>query len=352
MAAFLDVCRFNPTSGGTSDWTYASAVTGYQSPAAAGAVNGATYSYRAESSDLSQWEVGYGTYNTGVLTRTAVLFNSVETTSKISFSAAPQVAVVALSEDLVGPSILQNHISGLNISPSDASFAVSRGVASDSTNSTFLKLASDITKTTGAWAVGNGNGGLDTGAIAANTWYHVYLIARLDTGVVDVAFSISASAPSLPANYTIYRHIGFLRSNASSQFIGYIQDGDDVLWMVPVNDVTAYSPGTGAVIRTLSVPSGKRVKALLAVGGFGVSGDTGPNVVYISDLSLSDQPPEQTSAVSLQIYAAGASTVAAIGPVTVMTNTSAQVRSRVQGSTANSGIIINTLGWNYTRGRA
>lgn len=53
MAAFIDGCRFNPTAGGTTDWTYSSAVTGYQSPAAAQAVNGAIYRYRAESADLS-----------------------------------------------------------------------------------------------------------------------------------------------------------------------------------------------------------------------------------------------------------------------------------------------------------
>jgi hypothetical protein len=103
MAAFLDVCRFNPTAGGISNWTYASPVPGYQNPASAGAVNGRLYKYRAESSDLSQWELGEGAYNTGTATlaRTTVLFNSSGTTSKISFSTVPQVAIVALKEDLI-----------------------------------------------------------------------------------------------------------------------------------------------------------------------------------------------------------------------------------------------------------
>lgn len=102
-SSLLDVCRFNPVVGGTTDWTYSSAVTGYQSPTAAGAVNGAIYSYRAESNDLSQWEVGYGAYNssTGVVARTTVLFNSAGTTAKINFTTVPQVAVVALAEDLL-----------------------------------------------------------------------------------------------------------------------------------------------------------------------------------------------------------------------------------------------------------
>jgi hypothetical protein len=103
MAAFLDICRFLPTAGSTTDWTYAAVVQGYQSPAAAGAINGRLYKYRAESSDLTQWEVGEGTYNasTGTLTRTTILFNSAGTTSKVNFSAAPQVAIVALKEDLI-----------------------------------------------------------------------------------------------------------------------------------------------------------------------------------------------------------------------------------------------------------
>ncbi len=103
-SSLLDVCRFNPTAGSTTDWTYSSAVTGYQSPTAAGAVNAAVYSYRAESNDLSQWEVGFGAYNsgTGVFARTTVLFNSLGTTAKVSFSTVPQVAIVALAEDLLG----------------------------------------------------------------------------------------------------------------------------------------------------------------------------------------------------------------------------------------------------------
>jgi hypothetical protein len=103
MAAFLDGCRFNPAAGGTTDWTYSSVVPGYQNPAAANVVNGRLYKYRAESADLSQWELGEGAYNTstGVLARTTVLYNSSGTTAKINFSTVPQVAVVALKEDLI-----------------------------------------------------------------------------------------------------------------------------------------------------------------------------------------------------------------------------------------------------------
>lgn len=110
-SALVDGCRFNPTLGGTTDWTFSSAVTGYNTPALANVVAATQYSIRSESADLSQWEFSQGlcTIAAGVATfaRTTVLYNSAGTGTlqsgagtKISFSAVPQVAVVALKEDL------------------------------------------------------------------------------------------------------------------------------------------------------------------------------------------------------------------------------------------------------------
>ena len=110
MADFITNCGFVPTAGGTTDWTYSSAVTGYQSPSAAQAVNGATYVFRAQSADNSQWEYAVGAYNsgTGVFARTTVLYNSSGSGTKqggggtkISFSSAPAlVVIVAIAEEI------------------------------------------------------------------------------------------------------------------------------------------------------------------------------------------------------------------------------------------------------------
>jgi hypothetical protein len=114
MAAFLDVCRFIPTAGGTTDWTYASAVGGCQSPTAANAANGTVYKLLAVSNDLTQWEIAEGAYTSsgaGSFARTTVLYNSAGTgtktpgqsgaASKINFSTVPQVAVIGVKEDLI-----------------------------------------------------------------------------------------------------------------------------------------------------------------------------------------------------------------------------------------------------------
>lgn len=103
MTSFVNVCMFNAASSGTGNFVVSSAVTGYQTPASAGAVNGAVYRYRAESADLSQWEVGYGAYTSGTTTlaRTVILHNSSGGTSAINFTAAPKVGLVALGQDIV-----------------------------------------------------------------------------------------------------------------------------------------------------------------------------------------------------------------------------------------------------------
>lgn len=111
MAAFLDLCRFLATAGGTTDWTYSSTVTPYISPSTAGAVNGRIYKVRAESADLTQWEVSEGAYSSagaGSFARTTVLYNSSGTGTlqsgagtKINFTVAPQVWVVASKRDLL-----------------------------------------------------------------------------------------------------------------------------------------------------------------------------------------------------------------------------------------------------------
>jgi hypothetical protein len=112
---FADVVKFTAASSGTGDFVVSAAVTGFQTPAAAGMVNGATYRYRAESADLSQWEVGYGVYTSGTVTlaRTTVLF-STNANAKVSFTAAPQVGIVYLAEDAMSS---QNNLSEVTSKP-------------------------------------------------------------------------------------------------------------------------------------------------------------------------------------------------------------------------------------------
>lgn len=101
MVPFLDRVLFLATSGGTGTFTVSGPVTGYQAPGAAGAIDGFVYNYMAQSADLSQWEIGTGTYTASgtTLSRTTIYANSLATTAAINFSNAPVVSITPLHND-------------------------------------------------------------------------------------------------------------------------------------------------------------------------------------------------------------------------------------------------------------
>ncbi|HEX6035772.1 MAG TPA: hypothetical protein VFY83_15125, partial [Anaerolineales bacterium] len=226
---------------------------------------------------------------------------------------------------------------------------IATGKCRDSTDAVNMFLVGALTKRLdAAWAVGSGNGGLDTGAIGNNT-YHVWLIKRSDTGVVDALFSLSASAPTMPSNYDYKRRIGSI-VRTGGVIKGFVQDGDIFIWQVPAADVNATNPGTAAVTRTLTVPTGIRVQAIISTFGYGAAAASNPSSIFISDLSITDSAPSN-SVFNLTSYNGGAVENQNGSTIYVFTNTSAQVRSRLQNSAAATVLVMNTLGWIDTRGR-
>lgn len=214
--------------------------------------------------------------------------------------------------------------------------------ASDDVTPVALTLASSITKRLdAAWAVGSGNGGLDTGS-ASNTTYHMWLIRRSDTGVVDVLFSTSASSPTMPANYDQKRRIGSIM-RVSSAIVAFTQLGDEFLRKTGVLDVNLTTTGTSAVTRTLSVPTGVQVWAKIAaqVGGSG-------NVLFLSALDENDQAASATGAFTVKANSVSGEIAA---PVLIRTNTSAQIRSRMAQGSGGDPLRIFTQGWIDRRGQ-
>ena len=161
--------------------------------------------------------------------------------------------------------VLRNYIAGLTMSTpgSSATFSVAAGVAADSTNVNMMPLgAAGLSKTANGWAAGNNNGALDTGTIAISTWYHVFLIMRPDTGVVDVLISVSPTAPTLPSAYTLFRRIGAMRFTSSSNWYGFTQTGDEFIWNTPVVDLPGQTIlNTSRSLLALTVPQGISVLA-------------------------------------------------------------------------------------------
>ena len=238
----------------------------------------------------------------------------------------------------------RGHLYGLTLSnnvtdaTNDIDIAAGEAGSEDST-STLMTLGSALTKRLdAAWAVGSGNGGLDTGSIA-NTTYHVWLIRRPDTGVVDALFSASATAPTMPANYTQKRRIGSI-IRAAGAIVAFTQQGDEFLRSVVAQDITT-TVGTTAALFTLSLPVGVKVEAM--VEGFIFR--SGTSALLLTSPDQADTAPTTGGPAT----AVNDANVSGSFQRNVLTNTSGQIRAR--SSVAATSIWIATTGWIDRRGR-
>lgn len=197
-----------------------------------------------------------------------------------------------------------------------------------------------------AWAAGNAAGGRISSESLVNGTWHVYAFRR-SGGTDDICFSQSLT-PTLPDSGTNKRRIGsILRESAA--IVAFVQDGDYVRRKASVLDVDANNPGTSAVTRTLSVPTGISVFAILHAAV--VNPNNGTNGLLISDLSANDEVPSSSAAPLTQGYHANATFSDGVAALEIRTNTSGQVRSRIFNSDVNTNIRIATLGWYDSRGR-
>ncbi len=245
-----------------------------------------------------------------------------------------------------GANILRDYIDGFVMSTAGASttMTIAAGQAANSTNAAYIALASSISKTTGSWAVGTGNGGLDTGTIANGTWYAFYAIRRPDTGVVDVLFSTNGTSPTLPANYTQFRRIGWGLTNSSGQWTKFTQVGQRFDWDVPVSDINVNNPGTSAVTRVLSAPPLSTAQVAVSMR----NGTTNDAAILVTPLDVADTIPSLTAFTLIGDNGATASY--AVVTTTVRLNASSQCRTRQSASGASDNFRIITSGWIDTRG--
>ncbi len=115
------------------------------------------------------------------------------------------------------------------------------GYAVDDTGAKLIRGGALTKRLDVAWAVGTNEGMLDTGSVG-NNQYYLYAILRSDTGVVDYLASLSATSPTMPANYDYKRLIGWLlrESGAIRAFKIYELPGGgiELLWNSKSTDIS------------------------------------------------------------------------------------------------------------------
>lgn len=270
--------------------------------------------------------------------------------------AAAQRATLGI---FVPPGVWSGLILSNNTSDATNDLDVAAGFAGDSTRALYITLASALTKRLDAgWAAGTNQGMRYSGAVIANTTYHIYLVSKAAGADPDIYADPSADVATALAHlqletggsaYVYASMIGSIlrRSGAIEPFV---QDGDKFTLKTPAEDVSAVNnPGTSAVLRTLTVPSGLRVEANIVAS---INQDTINNSLFISDPSANDVTPTSRMTTAFAAGAAGGGNpVIGASTANFYTNTSAQVRSRVSSSNSATYVSIVTLGWRHPRGK-
>lgn len=170
------------------------------------------------------------------------------------------------------------YINGLELSyVSTTTMTVNVGRCRDSTNandiSVGLPLNVAATQTgvepvnagTGSVTISTGSigvAGLDTGTIAANTFYAVYAVGdsnNINPG--SALISANLTTPFLPSGYDMKKRIGYIKTDGSANILAFRQDGtglDRWMWYDAsiATSITAGSSATyAAVDASASLPS-------------------------------------------------------------------------------------------------
>jgi hypothetical protein len=209
-----------------------------------------------------------------------------------------------------------------------------------------LMVVSAITKRIdAAWAVGDGNGGMNTGAVADTTWYEVHVIKRVDTGVVDVMFTTTGNRATLPTNYTKKRRIGWVRRGSATN-LAFTQTDDWFTLTTPINDVSA-TAAASANTRTLTVPPSSLARFRAAcLGNTSINAENG---VVFSELTEADTAPTNTN--GFNSIGSGDFAILGAGHIILRVNSSSQLRDRSITATGSMAYDISTCGWIDTRGK-
>lgn len=242
-------------------------------------------------------------------------------------------------------------ISGLtlsNDSDADHDIAIAVGVCRDSADAQTLVLSTIMTKRIDAtWSAGDDAGGLFTGSVTTDTWYHLFLIRKTSDGSIDAGFDTSVSAANIPAGYAAYRRIGSVQTDGSSNIKPFVQFGDRFTWSAPTLDADNVATSTSAALTTISTPLAVKVEAELYVNIEDDASNT--KSILLSDPDVPDLATDHNDArASAYLKVTGATATELNFITTCPTNTSSQIR--VVNSNTGGAYNIRTRSYRDPRG--
>jgi len=254
---------------------------------------------------------------------------------------------------------MREHVVGLvlsNDTDTDHDVNITAGFCVDTTGVDVLHLTSEITKQIDTtWAEGDDQGGLDTGTVAADTLYAVWLVMRSDTRVVDVLFSTSFTKAglTLPTNYDRAQLIGAVTTDSSSNILAFKHAGIVFSYTAdtPINFITdstitdsAWETGT-----TLTPPN--------CIGHFQVAinntshNSTGQYLFFARGDTTSPDTSVAADQIAGMLLSGGGNILRVFGVLNFQVDGSSQVQYRMLEGAGTTTFYLNAYGFEMvTRG--
>ena len=265
------------------------------------------------------------------------------TLSNCSAAADPTTALGVATKQYVDTHVPtsgilpQGYLFGLTVSNNTGDAVndldIAAGVARGSQNLVDILFPTAMTKRAdAAWAAGNLNGGMFTGAFAANTTYHVFVIFNPTTSAVDIGFDTNINAANRPAAFTGYRRIASLKTGAAAAWPLFQQNGRKFELASPALDFDSALTAARSLQTLGSVPTGKLFEVLLNV--YVAANSIG---VYITNPAMTDLAPSITIAPLATAFSAAAGIES---QVRVTTSVNAQIATRAAGATQCRGSTV------------
>jgi hypothetical protein len=186
------------------------------------------------------------------------------------------------------------------------------------------------------FAVGNGAGGRNPGESVADGTWHVHAIGRNKGYNCEVIFSQSMT-PTLPTGWTASRYLGsFMRVSGTN--VLFKQSGRRFDRSAYITSYAGQPANTNAFTITLDVPIGAPMEAIFNLALFNGSGAQ----QYLS-VSALHQTDVAADIGHCQIAAPDGAY--AVAPCVIVTNTSAQIRGRINVTGGFTVVSVNVTGW-------
>lgn len=211
-----------------------------------------------------------------------------------------------------------------------------------------VSATSKILQNSGAWAAGNNQNGLDTGARANSTYYYCFAIYNPTTLASDFLFSASKASPTLPSGYTKKCYLGACHTDGSAnirsgawKYGNGIYDFRYTTNVIDINNASATEERT--VLSTISAPANSKVTLNVALSDTSLTAGQVPTVLF-TEINQTDSLPDGINQ-TLRILGNAGSAYNENNLWIGYVNSSRQIRLRTVDCDSSCTIFGVTIGW-------